>query len=249
MIGRWRRPSRQSISSTIGSPGSPSMSTCGWAQGEPRGQPARGSRRGCSWAAVRANQREGFLFIINHEANAPETTVHLGDLPFRIGTITDLGTGQPVAFTTEGQDRIKLDFSVPLGEVLLCLPAPEAKSGNDATGESTSSPFSLWQLPNQTPTQMMSYVIRSPNGKVIVIDGGNAGDTRYLADFLKGHGNTVDAWFISHAHSDHFDALGEILKQPDSLKITALYASIPRKAWMGEYLPTRAPFPRLRFGL
>ena len=108
-------------------------------------------------ATLRANQREGFLFIINHEAKSPETTVQMADLPFPIGAITDLGSGQPLAFTREGQDKIKLDFSVPLGEVLLCLLTPNAESGNDASGESANSPFSLWQLPNQTSTQMISY--------------------------------------------------------------------------------------------
>ena len=183
-------------------------------------------------AAVRANEREGFLFIINHEAKAPETTVYLADLPFEIGAVSDLGSGQAVPFTREGQDTIKLDCSVPLGEVVLCLLTPAPKSIDNATKEGPSGAFSLWQLPNQTHTQMMSYVIRSPNGKVIVIDGGNAGDGAYLADFLKGLGNTVDAWFISHAHSDHFDALGEILKRPGSLKINSLYASMPTTAWM-----------------
>ena len=71
-------------------------------------------------AALRANEREGFLFLINHEAQTPETTVHLADLPFPVGAITDLGSGQPVAFTGDGSDRIRLDFSVPLGEVVLC---------------------------------------------------------------------------------------------------------------------------------
>jgi len=113
-------------------------------------------------AAVRANEREGFLFIINHEAKDPETTVHVADLPFPIGAIADLGSGQPVAFTREGQDQIKLDFSVPLGEVLLCLLTPDAESGNNAPEESTIAPFSLWQLPSQTHTQMMSYVKTPP---------------------------------------------------------------------------------------
>ena len=54
MIGRCRRPSKQSISTTIGSPGLPSMSTSGRAQDELRGQRSRGSNRGCSLAAGRA---------------------------------------------------------------------------------------------------------------------------------------------------------------------------------------------------
>jgi beta-lactamase superfamily II metal-dependent hydrolase len=109
-----------------------------------------------------------------------------------------------------------------------------ASSSNNEPEDCTCEPFTLWQLPNQTPTQMMSYVIRSHNGKVVVIDGGNAGDAPYLADFLKGLGNQVDAWIITHPHSDHFDALCEILKRPGSLEINAIYASMPDKAWIHE---------------
>jgi hypothetical protein len=57
--------------------------------------------------------------------------------------------------------------------------------------------FTLWQLPNQTPTQMMSYVIKTPNGQLIVVDGGNVGDAPYLAKFLEAQGNEVAAWFMS----------------------------------------------------
>ena len=111
-------------------------------------------------------------------------------------------------------------------------PIPQATHGSPAKG--TSASFTLWQLPNQTRTQMMSYVIQSHTGKVIVIDGGNAGDGAYLSDFLKGLGNTVDAWFISHPHSDHFDALCEILEQPGSLEIDAIYASMPDRDWVNK---------------
>lgn len=202
-------------------------------------------------AALRANDREGFLFVINHESEVPETTVHLADLPLPVGAIVDLASGRNVPFTRGTHDTIKLDFSVPLGEVRLCLLTPAADSGNDGPEKDTSQSFALWQLPNQTHTQMMSYVIQSPNGKVIVIDGGNAGDAAYLAGFLKNLGNTVDAWFITHPHSDHFDALGEILKAPGSLKINDLYASMPTKAWMDKVAleSERASFDRFQQSL
>lgn len=48
-------------------------------------------------ASLRANDREGFLFVINHEAASDATTVRVGDLPIEIGQIVDLATGQPVS--------------------------------------------------------------------------------------------------------------------------------------------------------
>jgi beta-lactamase superfamily II metal-dependent hydrolase len=100
---------------------------------------------------------------------------------------------------------------------------------------SAGDTFTLWQLPNQTRTQMMSYVIQTIHGKVIVIDGGMAGDAPFLVAFLKGLGGNVDTWIITHAHDDHFDALAEILKQPGMLKISAIHASLPDAAWMVQW--------------
>lgn len=97
--------------------------------------------------------------------------------------------------------------------------------------------FTLWQLPEQTHSQMMSYVIRTPNGKVIAIDGGTAGDAAYLRKFLVGLGGHVDAWFFTHPHSDHIDAPMEIIKDPQGIKIDRIYASDLDQAAVKEYEP------------
>lgn len=82
---------------------------------------------------------------------------------------------------------------------------------------------------------MMSYVLQTVNGKVIVIDGGTAGDAPYLRDFLKAHRNRVDAWFLTHMHDDHIDALREILKKADGLEIGPMYASMPDLDWINQF--------------
>lgn len=75
---------------------------------------------------------------------------------------------------------------------------------------------SLYQIHSATPIQMMSYVVKTENGKLIVIDGGNTEDAYSLLDLLYGLTNgekpVVDAWFITHNHTDHADALGEIVR-------------------------------------
>jgi len=48
-------------------------------------------------AAVRANDSDGFLFVINHEAKGPNTIVRLAGLDFTIGGIIDLETGGNVS--------------------------------------------------------------------------------------------------------------------------------------------------------
>lgn len=97
--------------------------------------------------------------------------------------------------------------------------------------------FTLWQLPSQTPSQMMSYVMRGISGKIVVIDGGMAGDAPYLRGFLAALGNHVDAWFISHPHADHVDALTKLLASPQGLKVETVYASLPDETARHKYAP------------
>ena len=52
----------------------------------------------------------------------------------------------------------------------------------------------------------LSTVFVSPEGKVLVVDGGflyKGQDGKFLGDFLKKIGGHVDYWFITHAHNDH----------------------------------------------
>ena len=49
-------------------------------------------------ASVRANSKEGYVFIINQEALRPEATVQLADLSFRIKRLVDVETGEAVPF-------------------------------------------------------------------------------------------------------------------------------------------------------
>lgn len=106
-------------------------------------------------------------------------------------------------------------------------------SADDTAPDNTT--FTLWQLPNQTGIQIMSYVIQSANGKLIVVDGGMPGDAPYLGKFLQERGNKVEAWFISHPHIDHFSALCELLKEPGELQIKAIYGSLLGDAWIDRH--------------
>lgn len=120
-----------------------------------------------------------------------------------------------------------------LAVLLISIVAPSAPGAD--TQPAPAATFTLWQLPNQTTTQMMSYVIKTVNGKIIVIDGGMAGDAPFLLDFLKGLGGNLDTWFITHAHDDHFTTLAVILRQPGALQIGAIYGSLPDAAWIEQH--------------
>ena len=56
-----------------------------------------------------------------------------------------------------------------------------------------------------------SIVVRTPNHKTFVIDGGMAGNGKKIEQFLKYNGiRKIDGLILSHAHSDHMDGLGEL---------------------------------------
>lgn len=182
-------------------------------------------------ASIRANDYEGFLFVINHESPDDATTVTLQDLDFDIARIVSLEDGEPVPFEMiEKGATLHLTVARDAAALLHVLPAAEEEHAS-----SEDNVFTLWQLPNQTPTQIMSYVMQTHGGKLIVVDGGMPGDAPYLADFLKERGNEVEAWFISHPHIDHFSALCEILKNPGDLKIKAIYGSILDGDWVAQH--------------
>ena len=65
-------------------------------------------------AAIRARASEGFLFVINHEAPTPETTVRLADLGFPIGRIVDLADDAPVPLA-ERDGVVELSLSRAVG--------------------------------------------------------------------------------------------------------------------------------------
>ncbi|HOX59093.1 MAG TPA: MBL fold metallo-hydrolase [Candidatus Paceibacterota bacterium] len=102
---------------------------------------------------------------------------------------------------------------------------------HDSRGPSGTT-FVLWQLPNQTHSQIMSYVLRTVGGKVIVLDGGTSGDAAYLKGFLAALGNEVEAWFITHAHDDHFGALTQLAGDKEAPRIKKIYGSLPTLEWV-----------------
>ena len=112
-----------------------------------------------------------------------------------------------------------------------------AHSDVDSEGSHLSSPtsFTLWQLASQKKTIMMGYVLKSLEGNLMVVDGGFTHDAEYLRSFLEKHGNHVSAWFISHPHADHIEALTWILSNQGDLKIDAIYASFPPMEWIQEH--------------
>ena len=99
-----------------------------------------------------------------------------------------------------------------------------------------------------SPRRMFSTLFKSPSGKVVMIDGGWPIDADFLVPALKELGGTVDAWFLTHAHCDHYGALADILTKPklEGLKIKKVVHHFLPVAFIAETekgsLPYVTPF-------
>lgn len=108
-------------------------------------------------------------------------------------------------------------------------------------GCGTKNNDGLYQLPNQSYSQMMSYIIED-KGKTIVIDGGTAEDSDYLVSQIKriSSNNTVDGWYLTHYHKDHTGALAKyLLEKRNEIKIKNIYFNFPKDSWVEQYEPGR----------
>lgn len=96
---------------------------------------------------------------------------------------------------------------------------------------------------SQSYGQILSAVLRTDHGQLIVVDGGRAEDAAYLTSILKELGGTVSAWLITHPHDDHAEALMEILKNPDSeISVSRVYYALAEQEWYESAEPSRAEF-------
>lgn len=103
------------------------------------------------------------------------------------------------------------------------------------------SKVEVYQLAPNPNGLIESYVIKTVNNKIIVIDGGTDGegmnDPSYLPAAIRAilrlHENEyfeIEAWFISHAHSDHFFELAKMLRDYDeksNYRINNFYFNFP----------------------
>ena len=69
-------------------------------------------------ASIRKGTSEAYLFVINHEAEGSDVTIHLDGLGFAVKQIVDLEDGHATPFQ-EQAGALTLDLSVPLGCVKL----------------------------------------------------------------------------------------------------------------------------------
>ncbi|MBO4326818.1 MAG: MBL fold metallo-hydrolase [Clostridia bacterium] len=99
----------------------------------------------------------------------------------------------------------------------------------------------LYQLAPEDQSLMMCYVIRTPNDKIVVIDGGIAGYGKDAPPYLPAAIRAilglqqdgyfeVEAWFLSHGHNDHIGELAKMLEgytASSNYKVNNIYFNFP----------------------
>lgn len=88
----------------------------------------------------------------------------------------------------------------------------------------------LTQLSSKTQDGMMGYIIRTNNGKTIVIDSGLKEEADKLEQYIQMYGNKVDYWFLTHPHEDHVGAFIEIVENTD-IQIDNIYYTANEIEW------------------
>ena len=91
-------------------------------------------------------------------------------------------------------------------------------------GCSKAGCFELYMLAPENSSLMNCFVIKTPNNKIVVIDGGGAGAghdsetylpaaIRAILGLKENAYFEVEAWFLTHGHNDHFYELAKLLNQ------------------------------------
>lgn len=123
-------------------------------------------------------------------------------------------------------------------------PAPvTAAFGSVRTAKTDSSSWfgagRLTMLANHDSTaQNLSVIIETGEGGLIVVDGGWTDNSAYLLNQIKQKGGHVQAWLITHPHSDHVGALADILyNHSGEITIDGIYYSYLEDSWYQEKEP------------
>lgn len=94
----------------------------------------------------------------------------------------------------------------------------------DSTGytPNLASEYLVTQYPDASGSQGSFYTIEN-NDSLIIIDGGWAENADAVRKVIKKHGNTVDAWILSHPHRDHAGAFNKIYADLQGITIKQIY--------------------------
>ncbi len=100
-----------------------------------------------------------------------------------------------------------------------------------------------------TRRQILSCMIVTNDGSIIMVDGGFGDDADFLTEQIEQRGGHVSAWLITHPHADHAGALYRILQNEDrrhekglprKIEIDAIYYAMGEPDWYSQNDPDEA---------
>lgn len=139
------------------------------------------------------------------------------------GTQTGSGTGTSTVVAGGGS-------RTAAGPSVLTSITTEGEKG--APAESILGGATLTMLQSQTNSQILSVIIETSQGKLIVIDGGLGEDGQYLLSQIQARGGHVAAWLLTHPHGDHAGALYQILQSgAQGIQIDGIYYNFAAPEW------------------
>ena len=135
-------------------------------------------------------------------------------------------TNSVTAFAEQGSANIVSASSVPeSAQSAQSAQAGSGGSGSEGTAEKKSAPIIMNQgvrqnsyelgLGGATVTmikgkesgQQLAIVVKSNDGRIIVVDGGFKTNAPYLGEYIKANGGKVAVWLLTHPHVDHVGCL------------------------------------------
>ncbi len=158
------------------------------------------------------------------------------------------------AFVLSREDKASLEqvTTEEIHDIFRVYVPKENLSIAGLSDEDTNRATTIHQLPSQTPRdegdydKMMSYIIQTREGQIIVIDGGferGYYDGKYLYAYLqKITGKTVphvDAWIFTHPHPDHILAFYTVVDlYADKITVDGVYHRFPTTEELTQYHPS-----------
>lgn len=130
---------------------------------------------------------------------------------------------------------------IPDGTGIQMTQTPVASTVSTTASSGATGVGEMWMLGSTTGAQNLSIVIKSPHGKLIVVDGGWEADATKLSELILQQGGKVDVWLITHPHEDHVGALCAILNDTSrKIRIDKIYCSLATPDWYRQVSPTGA---------
>lgn len=97
--------------------------------------------------------------------------------------------------------------------------------------------WKITQFGDAAGEQEMCYTITTDTG-LIIVDGGQAYEAPRLREIIAQYGNCVEAWILTHPHSDHITAFMDIYDDLQGIEIHHIYtAEFPEEERMQENAP------------